>query len=137
MEEASFFLWTNHDPKCVGMAELTPRALLSSQSGVQAKGHCWTALELPCWDGAECRALPGCTKPQTTGLDLFPLCWERFITWAGAGWSSVVLGENVSVGRDKAGLDKEMEAEMDALGLVRYILHSVLGLILTWPRTRT
>lgn len=73
MEEASFFLWTNHDPKCVGMAELTPRALLSSQSGVQAQGHCWTALELPCWDGAECRALPGCTKPQTTGPGPVPI----------------------------------------------------------------
>lgn len=87
--------------------------------------------------GLNAELCPDAPNPKQRALDLFPLCWERFITWAGAGWSPVVLGENVSVGRDKAGLDKEMEAEMDALGLVRYILHSVLGLILTWPRTQT
>lgn len=39
-----------------------------------------------------------------------------------AGWSSGVLRANVSVGREESRLDKETEAEQDALGLVRCIL---------------
>lgn len=54
MDEALIFLclWINHhDPKHVGIPELTPKPLLNSQRWIWVQGQRQTPLELACHDG--------------------------------------------------------------------------------------